>query len=125
MVIEEAREPGKYNPPRLHSGCKLIFSVNIILLFAYILGDSLVDIAAGYGRPGFYSQRGHDFSLLHSFKTGSGAHPASHKILPGALYPEAKRLGRDADHSLPSNAEVTNGGAIPPLPIRLHGVLLN
>jgi hypothetical protein len=33
----------------------------------------------------------------------------------GALSAELKRLGRDADHSLPSNAEVFNGGAIPPL----------
>jgi hypothetical protein len=35
-----------------------------------------------------------------------------------------KRLGRESDHSLPSSAEVKNGGAIPPLPL-LRGVVLN
>jgi hypothetical protein len=36
-----------------------------------------------------------------------------------------KRLWREADHSLPYFAEVKNGGAIPPLPIRPHGLVLN
>jgi hypothetical protein len=30
--------------------------------------------------------------------------------------PGVKWQGREADHSPPSNAEVKNGGAIPPLP---------
>jgi hypothetical protein len=34
-------------------------------------------------------------------------------------------LGREADHSPPLSVEVKNGGAITPLTIRLHGVLLN
>jgi hypothetical protein len=34
----------------------------------------------------------------------------------GALPAEVKRQGHVADHSPPSNAEVKNGGAIPPLP---------
>jgi hypothetical protein len=42
-----------------------------------------------------------------------------------ALSAEVKRLGREADKSLPSSAEVKNGGAIPPTPTRLHGVVLN
>jgi hypothetical protein len=29
------------------------------------------------------------------------------------------------DHSSPSNANAKNGGAIPPLPIRLNGVVIN
>jgi hypothetical protein len=33
-----------------------------------------------------------------------------------AASPGVKRLGREADHSPPSSAEVKNGGAIPPLP---------
>jgi hypothetical protein len=33
-----------------------------------------------------------------------------------ALSPGVKRLGREADHSPPSSAEVKNGIAIPPLP---------
>jgi hypothetical protein len=35
--------------------------------------------------------------------------------VPGAVSPGVKRLGREADHSPPSSAEVKNGGAIPPL----------
>jgi hypothetical protein len=40
--------------------------------------------------------------------------------VPGAL-----PLRREADHSPPSSGEVMNGGAIPPLLTRLHGVVLN
>jgi hypothetical protein len=43
----------------------------------------------------------------------------------GSFSPELKRLGREADHSPPSGAKIKNGGAIPPLPIILHGVVLN
>jgi hypothetical protein len=49
-----------------------------------------------------------DFSLLHGFQTGPGAHLASYLIGTGRPFPEA-------DHSLPSSAEIKNGGAIPPL----------
>jgi hypothetical protein len=38
------------------------------------------------------------------------------KWIPGALFPGVKRPRREADHSLPSSAEVKNGGTIPPLP---------
>jgi hypothetical protein len=34
----------------------------------------------------------------------------------GGFSLEVKREGREADHSLPSSAEVMNGGAIHPLP---------
>jgi hypothetical protein len=44
--------------------------------------------------------------------------------VPGSLFPELKRMWREADHSHPSTAEVKNGGAIPPLPIRLHDIVL-
>jgi hypothetical protein len=36
-----------------------------------------------------------------------------------------KRPGREADHSPSSSAEVKNGGAIPPLPICLHGIAVS
>jgi hypothetical protein len=66
-----------------------------------------------------------DFSLLHSVQTGSRAHPVSYPVGTGALSSEVNRPGRETHHSPPSGAEVKNGGAIPPLPIRLHGVVLN
>jgi hypothetical protein len=55
------------------------------------------------------------FFLMHSVQTGSGAHPASYPMGTGAISLGVKLQGREADNS-PSNAEVKNGGAIPPLP---------
>jgi hypothetical protein len=43
----------------------------------------------------------------------------------GSLAPGVKRQGREADHSPPPCAEVKNGRDIPPLPIFLHGIVLN
>jgi hypothetical protein len=50
-------------------------------------------------------------SLLHSVQTGRGNHPASYPMAAGV-----KRPGREAEHSLPSSAEIKNGEAIRPLP---------
>jgi hypothetical protein len=58
-------------------------------------------------------------------QTGSGANPASYPMGMGTFSPGVKRPGREANHSLPSSAEVKNGGAIPPRPICLHGIMLN
>jgi hypothetical protein len=44
--------------------------------------------------------------------------------VPGAVSTAVKRQGREADHS-PTSFEVKNGGAIPPNPIDLHGIVLN
>jgi hypothetical protein len=41
------------------------------------------------------------------------------------LSPGVKWPWREADHSPPSRAEVKNGGAVSPLPIRLHGIVPN
>jgi hypothetical protein len=77
------------------------------------------------GRPGFDSRQRQDFSVLHSVQTGSRAHPAFYPMGIVDSFPGDKAAGREADHSPPSSAEVKNGGAIPPLPIRLHGAVLN
>jgi hypothetical protein len=34
-----------------------------------------------------------------------------------------KQEGHEADQSPPSSVEINNGGAIPPIPIRLHGTV--
>jgi hypothetical protein len=50
-----------------------------------------------------------DFSCSLCVQTGSGAHPASCTMGIGGPFPGGKtRLGRDADHSPPSSAEVEN-----------------
>jgi hypothetical protein len=51
-----------------------------------------------------------------SFHTGSGANPVSYPVGSGAFSLELKRPGPETDHSLFSDAEVKNSGAILPLP---------
>jgi hypothetical protein len=75
------------------------------------------------GWPGFNSRQKQEIFLSQSVHTGSGAHPASYTIV--ALAPRVKRPEREADHSPPSNAKVKNGGATPPLSMRLNRAVLN
>jgi hypothetical protein len=60
--------------------------------------------------------RGKRFSLLYSVQNSSGVHPASYLNGTAGFSSVVKWVGRAADHPPPSNAEVKNGGAIPPLP---------
>jgi hypothetical protein len=65
--------------------------------------DSSVGIALGYG----LDDRGSNFSLNHRVKNGSGAPPpASYTMRTRGSFPGGKAAGAEADHSLPSNAEV-------------------
>jgi hypothetical protein len=82
-------------------------------LFTYVMKsrDSSVGIALCYGlddrssRVRFPAGAG-NFSLHHRVQNGSGAHPASYPVV--ALTLGIKRPGGEADHSPPSNAEVTH-----------------
>jgi hypothetical protein len=50
-----------------------------------------------------------DFSSSPCIQTSSGAHPASYPMGTGGSFLGGKlHLGRDADHSPPSSAEVKN-----------------
>jgi hypothetical protein len=67
-----------------------------------------------------------DFSLHHCVKNGSGAHPASYPLGTRGSFPGVERPEREADHTLPSSAEVKE--CVEPYlhsPIRLHGVVLS
>jgi hypothetical protein len=82
--------------------------------------DSAVGIATGYGlddRGGleYESREGR-----HSVQTGSEVNQPPTQWVPGA-----KRPGREADHSPPTSAEVKKMWIYNPLPIPLHGVVLN
>jgi hypothetical protein len=67
-----------------------------------------------------------NFSLRHRFQTGSGVHPASYPMGTGDSSQEVKRSGREANHSLPSNAEVKNAWSYSSTtPIYRHGVVLS
>jgi hypothetical protein len=62
------------------------------------------------------------FSLRHCIHTGSDANPASFSvgISTRALSLGVKRLGHEADHSIPSSTEVKTT-----FPKCLHGMMLN
>jgi hypothetical protein len=96
--------------------------IDTILLYNNKSRDSSVRIAMGYRLDGWGSSphKGRNFSLLHSFQTGPGAHITSFSIGTGGGGGEGfsqvvKRQGRESDHSPPTIAEVKYGGAIPPL----------
>jgi hypothetical protein len=78
----------------------------------YLSQDSSVGIATGYGlddQGGGGSSspvRVKKFSLLHIVQTGSRVHPTSYKMGTGDSFPGVKRKGREADHLLPTSAEV-------------------
>jgi hypothetical protein len=66
-------------------------------------------------RPEFrFLVRKRYFSVLHSVQSSSQGDPAFYLMGRGPLPRGVKRLGREADHSLASSAEVRNGGAVPP-----------
>jgi hypothetical protein len=67
----------------------------------YGLDDRAIEVRSPAGSK--------DSSSILCVQTGSGAHPASCTMGTGGTFPGAKaRLGRDADHSPPSSAEVVN-----------------
>jgi hypothetical protein len=63
-------------------------------------------------RAGPLMRRVH-FSMKRKPALGSTQHSVLR--IPVAVSPRVKWEGREGDHSLPSNAEVKNGGAIPQL----------
>jgi hypothetical protein len=65
-------------------------------------GDSSVGIATDYG----LDDRMIGVRFPEGNGTGSGAHPASYSMGTRGFFPRIKRPGREADHSLPSSAEV-------------------
>jgi hypothetical protein len=81
----------------------------------------------GYGLDGLGSilDRGKNFSLLHSVRTGPWVHPASYPISTGGSFTGVKLPRLEADHSSQSNVKVKNGGAITPLSIYPYGVVHN
>jgi hypothetical protein len=66
-----------------------------------------------------------NFNLLYSVQAGSGARPASYPMGTGGDFPGVERPRSEADHSPPSNAEIKNDEAIPPIPLCLYGIVLN
>jgi hypothetical protein len=86
------------------------------LYFIYLCFRSRYSSGLRAGRSGLASRQGQDFLFSTASKSTLGPPQPPIQWLPGALSP-----GREDDHSPPLSAEVNNGGAIPPLPIHLHG----
>jgi hypothetical protein len=82
--------------------------------------DRSIYIATDYELDGRVSIPGRGKIFLYSTASRPVMEPTPPPI---QLIPEVKRLGREADHS--SIAEVKKGGAIPPIPIRLHDVVFS
>jgi len=76
-------------------------------------------------RTGSIFDVGRDFlcSSPRPIHTGSGAHTAFCLMIPGSPFLGVKWLGRVADHSPPSSAEVKNAWSRTSTPIPGHGVV--
>lgn len=72
--------------------------------------------------PVFDSRQGKIFSVLRRVHTGSGVHTASYPGVSGATFSRVRQPGSEADHTY---IKVKNFGTLPPLLIRLLGVVLN
>jgi hypothetical protein len=74
---------------------------SVSIVSGYGLDDHAIEVRSPAGTK--------EFSSTLCVQTSSGAHPASCTMGIGGPFPRAKaRLGRDADHSSPSSAEVKN-----------------
>jgi hypothetical protein len=72
------------------------------------LGSSSVGVETDYGLDG-------QGSISHSVQTGSGDHKVSYPMGTTGPFLRIELQGSEADHSHPSNAELKNVGAMPPL----------
>jgi hypothetical protein len=77
-----------------------------------------VGIEPSYGLDDRGSISGRGKAFLFSITSRKSLRPTKPPIqwAQGVLSPGVKRQEREAEHSPPSNAEIKNGGAIPPLP---------
>jgi hypothetical protein len=74
----------------------------------------------------FESQQGLGIILHHRVQTDSGAHPASHPMCTKGFSLGVKWLGREADHSSPSRAEVKNARSYTSTtPLCFHGMMVS
>jgi hypothetical protein len=69
--------------------------------------------------------KGKIFLLSIASRLVLGPTQPSIQRIPEALSSGVKQQGRETDHPSPSSAEIMNGGAISPLPIRLYGMVLS
>jgi hypothetical protein len=108
----------------------LLYHIYFPYLASFGSRDSVVCIAIRYGleteKSEFESRWGPEFSLLQIVQTGSEVHPTSYPMGTGDSFPSGKS-GRGI--KLTTHLQLVPGSrkceSIHPLPIRLHGVVLN
>jgi hypothetical protein len=103
------------------------FITNGLIRYIYRSRDSSIGVALAYGLYGWGSIPGRGKIFLFSIGAKSALRPTQ---IPmqwelGVTSQGVKQPGHETDHSLPTSTEVKNGGAIPPLPLCLHGRVLN
>jgi hypothetical protein len=77
------------------------------------------------GQLEFYSRQGQEIYLYPiAFRPALEPTQHSYTKITGGSFPGDISARREADHSPPS-AKRYNGGAVSPLSVRLHGVVLN
>jgi hypothetical protein len=76
---------------------------------------------------GLYSWQRQNFSIFQSIHTCSGAQPAPYPLGTGGGggFTQVKWPRNETDHSSPIQYHGQEGGTIPPLPVCLHGLVLN
>jgi hypothetical protein len=85
----------------MYTLCTVVTGGSVSIVSGYGLDDRAIEVRSPAGA--------NDFSCNLCVQTGSGSHPASCPMVTGGPFPEGKvRPGREADHSLPSSAEVVN-----------------
>jgi hypothetical protein len=121
---------------RAHVSVYVVIVVVVVVVIIIIIiiksRDSSVGVATrlwGWtiGVLGFDSRRGLGI-FLFTAPSRTALVPTQPPIqwVPGTLSLRVKRASREADHSLPSSAEVKNAWSYTStLPIRLHGVVLS
>jgi hypothetical protein len=87
--------------------------------------DNSVNVATGWTAGVRFSSGLRDCFYSTASRLVMGLTQPPIQWVQRALSPVLKRPGHETDHSPPSSAKVKNDGAIPSLPISLHGMVLN
>jgi hypothetical protein len=101
--------------------------ISISTCSVYRSCDSSVDIVTGYALddPGSIPYSAKIFFFSTASKSNLGPTQPPFQWVPGAIFRGIKQPGHESDHSSPSGTKFKTGEAIPPLSIRVHGIVLN